>query len=237
MLRKILVCALAFISFCLTAQVPGSTYRSVNNPYYWKNRMPHAAYWQQDVHYNLKASIDDKTDIITGSEELTYWNNSPDTLYFVFFHLYENAFQPESYTDDLHRNNNYAIKYGKYEAQKLGTTVADIAVEGQTAKTELDNTILKVWLPKPLLPNSSVKISMNFKTYFDNGGTIRRRMKMYQTFGFKHYDGVHWYPRLCVYDRKFGWETDQHLTREFYGDFGSYDVELTFPNNFIVDAT
>jgi hypothetical protein len=237
MLRKILVCAFAFSSFCLMAQVPGSTYRSANNPYYWKNRMPHAGYWQQDVHYKLKASIDDKTDVVTGSEELTYWNNSPDTLYFVFFHLYENAFQPGSYTDDLHRNNDYAIKYGKYESQKLGTTVSDIAIDGQTVKTELDNTILKVWLPKPLLPNSSVKISMNFKTYFDNGGTIRRRMKMYQTFGFKHYDGVHWYPRLCVYDRKFGWETDQHLTREFYGDFGSYDVELTFPNNFIVDAT
>jgi aminopeptidase N len=62
-------------------------------------------------------------------------------------------------------------------------------------------------------------------------------MKMYQEYGNKHYDGVHWYPRISVYDRKLGWDTDQHLTREFYGDFGVYDVELTFPNHFVMDAT
>ncbi len=221
---------------CL-AQNPDIPYRSASNQYYWKNRMPIPGYWQQDVQYKINASVDDKTDIVTGSEELVYWNNSPDTLYFVYFHLYQNAFQPESYTDDLHRNNNFNVKYGKYENQKLGTTVADLTIDGQAAKTELDNTIMKVWLNKPLLPNSSVKFSMTFKTYFDAGGTIRRRMKMYKTFGSKHYDGVHWYPRISVYDRKFGWDTDQHLTREFYGDYGVYDVELTLPNNYILDAT
>src|SRR6185436_4152022 len=108
---------------------------------------------------------------------------------------------------------------------------------GQSVKTQLDNTVMKVWLPKPLLPGASTKFNIEFKTYFDNGGTIRRRMKMYSTFGYKHYDGVHWYPRIDVYDRKFGWETDQHLTREFYGDFGSYDVSITLPNNYILDGT
>lgn len=52
-----------------------------------------------------------------------------------------------------------------------------------------------------------------------------------------HYDGVHWYPRICVYDRKFGWDTDQHLGKEFYGDYGTFEVELTFASNYIVDAT
>ena len=70
---------------------PPNTYRNADNPYYWKNRKPHAAYWQQDVYYTIKANIDEKTDIITGSEELVYWNNSPDELNFVFFHLYQNV--------------------------------------------------------------------------------------------------------------------------------------------------
>jgi hypothetical protein len=62
-------------------------------------------------------------------------------------------------------------------------------------------------------------------------------MKMYDAWGYKHYDGVLWYPRISVYDRKFGWTTDQHLGREFYGDFGTFDVELTFASNYILDAT
>lgn len=228
--------SLVFISGAF-AQYNDIPYRSRNNPTYWKNRPPYLGYWQQDVYYKLKANIDDATDIIDGTEELIYWNNSPDTLTYVYFHLYQNAFQPGSYTDDLHQNNNFPVKFGKYEAQGLGTTVDNIMVDGQPARVEMDNTIMKVWLTKPLRPGYATKISMNFKTYFDNGGSIRRRMKMYSQFGYKHYDGVHWYPRIAVYDRKFGWETDQHLTREFYGDYGVFDAELTFPNNYICDAT
>lgn len=212
-------------------------YRGASNTYYWKNRKPVEGYWQQDVHYKIKAAIDDKTDIIDATEELTYFNNSPDTLAFVYFHLYQNAFQPGSYTHDLHKANKYNLKYGKYEAEKLGTVISKLQINGADVKTELDNTILKVFLPKPLLPNESVVFNIDFKTYFDAGGTIRRRMKMFNAYGYKHYDGVHWYPRISVYDKKFGWDTQQHLTREFYGDFGSFDVELTFANNYVMDAT
>lgn len=227
----------AFNLSAQTADITSETYRSPDNPAYWKHRMPVEGYWQQDVHYKIRAKVDDKTDIIDATEELTYYNNSPDTLSFVYFHLYQNAFQPGSYTHDLHKNNDFPIKYGKYESEKLGTVISKLTVNGSEVKTELDNTILKVYLPTPLLPNSSVVFSIDFKTYFDAGGSVRRRMKMFNAYGYKHYDGVHWYPRISVYDRKFGWDTNQHLTREFYGDFGSFDVELTFPNQFIVEAT
>lgn len=73
-------------SFISIAQV-ANTYRSENNPYYWKNRKPFEGYWQQDVHYKIKASIDEKLNVIDAQEELTYWNNSPDELTFVYFHL------------------------------------------------------------------------------------------------------------------------------------------------------
>ncbi|MBI3511285.1 MAG: M1 family metallopeptidase [Bacteroidetes bacterium] len=236
-LRSTAVAISLFIGMTAMAQQSAADYSSPANQYYWKNRPPFPGYWQQDVHYFIKAALDDKTDIITGEEELTYTNNSPDTLPFVYFHLYENAFQPGSYTDDLHQANKYYPKYGKYESEKKDEEVTKISIDGQDLKTELDNTIMKAWLPKPLLPNQSVKFNISFKSYFDDGGNIRRRMKMYKTFGYKHYDGVHWYPRIDVYDRKFGWETDQHLTREFYGDFGSYDVEITIPNNYILEGT
>jgi hypothetical protein len=211
-------------------------YRSKENPYYWGNRKPNAAYWQQDVHYKIKADINEKTDIISGKMQLTYWNNSPDTLREVFFHLYENAFQPCSYYDDLQHNNQVKPKYGKYESKCLGTTVDTFKHSGKLKQVELDNTIMQVKLDEPLLPNASTEFEVVFKTYFDTG-SVRRRNKVYKSYGYKHYNGVHWYPIICVYDAKFKWTTDQHLGREFYANFGTFDVELTFANNFIVEAT
>jgi len=213
-----------------------NTYRNLDNPNYWKNKMPHKAYWQQDVYYNIKADIDEDTDIINGEEKLIYWNNSLDSLDFVFFHLYQNAFQPDSYLDELQKSNGNNPKYGKYESKKLGTIIEKFTIDGENVKSELDNTILKVYLPKTLHPNEKITFNISFKTYFDSG-EVRRRMATYNAWGHKHYNGVHWYPRISVYDAKFGWTTDQHLGKEFYGNFGAFDVELTFASNFIVGAT
>lgn len=96
--------------------------------------------------------------------------------------------------------------------------------------------MLRVNLEKPIQPGENITIEIPFKTYFDTG-SLRRRMKKFKSGDFMHYDGVHWYPRICVYDRKMGWDTDQHLGKEFYGDFGSFEVELTFASNYIVEAT
>ena len=213
-----------------------NTYRNADNPNYWKNKMPHPGYWQQDVYYRIKANIDETTDIIDADQTLTYWNNSPDDMDFVYFHLYQNAFQPDSYLDELQKENGKSPKYGNYESEKLGTVIESIFVNGEKVKTVLDNTILKVYLPNTLKSKGTTTFKIKFKTYFDQG-EVRRRMKVYDAWGNKHYNGVHWYPRISVYDAKFGWTTDQHLGREFYGNFGCYDVELTFASNFVVEAT
>ncbi len=228
---------------------PPNTFQSDDNPHYWKNDPPYDGYWQQDVHYKINAKIDEKTHIIHGQEELTYWNNSPDTLTKVYFHLYQNAFQPGSYYSNLWKNNKRPLRFGPYEKKGWGTEVDSLRVNGRQVKTTLDNTVLKVQLPEPLYPGDSIQFNMDFRTYFDDEGIMRRRMNMFSvysldTFGkerqvrrFKHYNGVHWYPRIAVYDRKFGWTTDQHLDKEFYGDFGTFDVSLTFASNYVVGAT
>ena len=226
-----------------------NSFRSKNNPYYWKNKKPFTDYWQQDVHYRIKANVDETKHMIDGEEKLTYWNNSPDTLREVFFHLYQNAFVPGSHYENLFNNNEgLKARFGYHQMDTLGTEITSVKVDGKDVRKELDNTILKVTLPKPLLPGKSVEFDIAFKTYW-GFGNMRRRMKMFpvkvrlerqgvayeQTF--YHFDGVHWYPRISVYDRKFNWTTDQHLDKEFYGDFGTFDVELTFAENYIVDAT
>ena len=225
-----------FFPFILLSQTEFIDFRSSTNPLYWKNRKPYEGYWQQDVHYNIKAEINDSADVVSGAEELTYWNNSPYDLSFAYFHLYNNAQCKDSYLSDLYKNNGYRLKYGKYRDKNLGTVVETIQIDGKELRTELDNTILKVWFPKPLKSGESVTFKINFKTYFDKE-VIRNRMKTFNSFGSKHYDLVHWYPRISVFDKKFGWNTDQHMDHEFYGDYGSFNVELTFPNNYIVDGT
>lgn len=225
-----------FLPLYFFSQTEYVDYRSVTNPMYWKNRKPFEGYWQQDVHYNIKAEVNDSTDVVYGKEELTYWNNSPNDLSFVYFHLYNNANCKDSYLADLYRNNDYNLKFGKYRENNLGTTFDKITLNGVELKTELDNTIIKVYLPRPIPSGESVTFNINFKTFFDKEA-IRNRMKMFNSSGSKHYDLVHWYPRIAVFDRKKGWDTDQHMDHEFYGDFGSYNVEVTFPNNYVLDAT
>lgn len=234
-MRNILL--FACVLMCATnvfAQQP--EYRSAANPMYWKNRMPDKAYWQQDVHYAINASIDEQADVIEGSETLDYWNNSPDTLYSVYFHLWQNAFIKGSYLHALEEEQHAEVRLGNYEAKGLGIVIEEMKSDGVIAKTELDNTILKVYLAKPLYPNAKTSFAIKFKTYYDKGGT-RRRMQMWDAWGHTHYNGVQWFPKICVYDRKFGWDTHQHLNKEFYADFGSYDVKLDFASNYIVEAT
>lgn len=242
MLLRIITLFLAFLPLVSFGQkydplhAPNS-YQSPANPNYWKNKMPFEGYWQQDVHYTIKANIDETQNIIDGRETLVYTNNSPDTLRQVFFHLYQQAFQPHSYYDKLHREGPNPKTYGAYEREGLGTKVSNLTVNKINVTPEFDNTIMRIPLPIELLPGESISIAMEFKTYFQADGQVRRRMKAFQSSGYQHYDGVHWYPRISVYDRKFGWTTDQHLGKEFYGDFGCFDVELTFASNYVVEAT
>ncbi|MCS6824824.1 MAG: M1 family aminopeptidase [Cytophagaceae bacterium] len=234
-----IILILGILTFSNTsyAQLPPNTYRTKSNPYYWKNRKPYEGYWQQDVHYIIEAEIIDTLNIIDGKKyTLIYWNNSPHALTDLYFHLHENAFQPGSHYHDLNINNKIEVQFGEYEKKRLGTVVENLRVNNKPVKTETDNTILRVLLNEKLFPGDSVIVTCSFKTYWDSG-SMRRRNKMYETFGNKHFDGVHWYPIIAVYDMKCGWSVDQHLDKEFYANFGTFDVWLTFPQEYIVEAT
>lgn len=234
-MKNILLLAfLIFGQFVASAQ---NNFPLSNDPLYWKNRKPHANYWQQDVHYKINAAIDETNHTISAHQSLQYWNNSPDTLHFVYFHLHQNAFVKGSYAHALQEANKVKPVFGRYENSGLGTTVENITINGVApTKTEIDFTILKIFLPQPLQPGKNITIDMDFVSYFDIGST-RRRMKMYPAWGFMHYNGCQWFPKICVYDAKFGWDTYQHLGKEFYGDFGVYDVTLDFASNYIVEAS
>ncbi len=228
----------AFVLHCVAQNTTSlqQTYESSNNEYYWKNKRPNNAYWQQDVHYKMRLQLDVKTDILSGQEDIVYVNNSPDTLKCLYFRLVQNAFQPGSYFDKLTQENKNPYTFGHYQSKGLGTVVESISINGTVQRTSLDYTILRVDLDAPILPGKQIQLSVVFKTYFDIEAPWGR-MEVFEWYGVKHYNGGHFYPRLAVYDYRSGWDTDQHLGHEFYGDFGTYDVELKIASNYIVDAT
>ncbi len=229
--RFVLIIVFLVSSLNILAQ---NTY--TNSPRYWKNRKPHAAYWQQDIAYDIKAKVFEQENKLVASEILTYTNNSPDTLNVLYFHLYQNAFNKGSYLDQLYKANKIKNSFGQHLAAGDGIRVSDVKVNGRPVKYSIDNTILKIELSEQLLPGKQLQFSTDFTTYWDDG-TIRRRMQMYKAWDFMHYNGVHWYPRIAVYDHKKGWDTDQHLNKELYGDYGSFDVALDFASNYVVEAT
>lgn len=210
---------------------PPNTFRNADNPYYWKNRPPYDGYWQQDVHYRIQARLNETEDLTDGSVTLTYWNNSPDTLREAFFHLYQNAYEAGSYLEKLERAQGGEAWD---TTVRKGTDILAFTVDGLEAAREVDNTVMRVTLPRPLPPGERTTFEYTFRTHWASG---YRRMKLYNVWGYKHFDGTHWYPRISVYDRQHGWDTYQHLGSELYGDFGTFDVELDMPNNMVVEAT
>lgn len=235
--------SIIFISLLLcapaTAQVfdalhPPNTYRNADNPHYWKNRPPYDGYWQQDVHYRIDARLDDRLDQVTADMTLTYHNNSPDTLHEVFFHLYQEAYAPGSYLASQWKDRGW-MRGSDADAPYAGTRVEELRVNDVPLTLEQDNTVLRATLNEPLAPGEKCVFKGSFTTHWQNG--LQRRMKLFTVNGQKHYDGVHWYPRIAVYDAYAGWDTQQHLGSEFYGDFGTFDVSLDMPADQIVEAT
>ena len=137
---------LIFIFLLNPYNLSAQKYRSINNPHYWKNKKPFSDYWQQDVHYRIKAYLDEKNEIIQGKETIKYYNNSPDTLKNVFFNLYQNAFLDSSHLHGLTIANGLYPKLGKWEKEQKGNEILSIKVNRKSLKYEIDNSIMKVIL-------------------------------------------------------------------------------------------
>jgi hypothetical protein len=207
--------------------------------------------WQQHINYNIKAALDVNTNIIKGTEEIVYTNNSTDTLRKVYFHLYWNAFQPNSSMDvrsrELGKNtmtNRRGDVMKDWDArvtdriQKLTPTeigyqrVSAITINGKAQKLIEHETILEVQLTNPIAPKTSAKLSLVFESQVPK--QIRRT-------GRDNAEGVRysmsqWYPKMVEYDYQ-GWNTNPYIAREFHGVWGNFDVSLQLDKNYTVAAT
>lgn len=205
--------------------------------------------WQQKVKYSVDVDMNVETNRFTGTEKIDYWNNSPDTLYRIFIHLYWNAFQPGSMMDVRSRelgktelgtdrkgnpiydwDSRVRDRISKLQPDEIGyDSVISLKMGGVEQKLAYHETILEVQLTKPILPRSKASIEVAFKSQVpiqirrsgrDNAEGIRYSMSQ-------------WYPKIAEYDYQ-GWNANPYVAREFYGVWGDYDVNITIDKNYMI---
>jgi aminopeptidase N len=196
-------------------------------------------YWQQQANYTIDLSLNTNDDSFVGKETILYTNNSNDELTKLFFHLYNNAFQPGSDMDVRSRSlpdpdRRVGDRISKLTKEQEGHLhVKSLSVNGEniTATYEENETILEVNLLKPIPPHSVAKVEVEF--YGQVPLQIRRS-------GKDNAEGIEfsmsqWYPKMCEYDED-GWHPNPYIGREFYGIWGDFNVNLTLPANYVVAA-
>jgi len=209
--------------------------------------------WQQKVKYVMNIDMNVQTNRFSGKQKLDYWNNSPDTLSRVFYHLYWNAFQPNSMMDNRSRRQGTIslrtdregnevkdwdprigdriqnLKPEEYGYQKI----LSLKMNGKPQTFKVDETILEVKLDKPILPRSKVNFEMEFEAQVplqvrrsgrDNPNTTVR------------YSMSQWYPKICEYDYE-GWHPTPYVAREFYGVWGDFDVSISIDKSYVLGGT
>jgi hypothetical protein len=198
--------------------------------------LPAKAYWQQHVAYDIHVSLIDSIHTLDGTLSVVYTNNSPDTLREVFFHLYANAFQPGSMMDEralvIHTAPVYDRIHKLPESEWGKYWINSATADGRWVQFEITGTIMRVALTRSLAPGESTTIAFPFREQIPK--QIRRS-------GWMSADGVEysmsqWYPKICEYDFE-GWHHQEYISREFYGVWGDFNVEITLPSRFTVGAT
>jgi hypothetical protein len=193
-------------------------------------------YWQQRVKYKIDVTLIDSIHSLEGKLSVQYFNNSPDTLREVYFHLYYLAFQPGSMMQvraDAISSGTISPKILALKESEQGKYRIDqITTEAGAASHEITGTVMKVSLPKPLLPNTSTTISF---TYFEQIPKQTRRGGWMSSEGVE-YSMAQWYPKIAEYDER-GWNANEYIAREFYGVWGDFDVSITLPSSFTVAAS
>lgn len=197
-----------------------------------------STYWQQKVNYDMSIDMNVNNYQYTGTQKLTYTNNSPDVLDKVYYHLYFNAFQPGSEMDVRSRtiadpDRRVGDRISKLSDSEIGyLRVSSLTQDGKSLSYTTEGTILEVTLAKPIMPGASTTFDMNF-----NGQVpvqIRRS-------GRNNSEGValsmtQWYPKMAEYDFE-GWHTPPYIGREFHGVWGDFDVKITIDKNYVLGGT
>ena len=195
-------------------------------------------YWQQHVDYEMNISVDISDFTYDGDQSIVYTNNSNDTINKVYYHLFFNAFKPNSQMDVRSRtirdpDRRVGSRIVALEEKDYGDiSVSTLKQDGKDVYFELNETVLLARLNKPLLPGKKTKLEMVFTAQIPL--QIRRSGKLNK-------EGVdmtmtQWFPKLAEFDSE-GWHPNPYIGREFHGVWGNYSVNITIDKNYVVGGT
>lgn len=225
------------------------TILSTPNEYRTASGAPGPKYWQQRCDYNIKANLDEKKLVLTGSETITYFNNSPDALTYLWLQLDENEHSTvnnANYQNSSSLGNQLSVQQLDRMAEAktdngyghIITKITDAA--GTTLKYTINKTMMRVELPAILKPGQQFVFNIDWHY------KISDRLSMGGRGGYEYFpeDGnylftmTQWYPRLCVYSDFQGWQNHQFTGRgEFALTFGNFKVQMTVPADHVIMAT
>ena len=215
------------------------------NSYRTASGAPGHRYYQNNAHYVMNITLNDQEQKITGSESITYVNNSPDQLDYLWIQLDQNvrAKNSDSYkisSGDINSIGERSMRrmFPSFDGGFNITSVKD--ENGRDISYTINKTMMRVDLNKPLLPNNSFELSIDWWYY------VNERAKLGGRSGYEYfkeddnylYTIAQFFPRMCVYNDVEGWQNKQFLgSGEFTLPFGNYQVNITAPANHIVSAT
>ena len=215
----------------------GSEYRSASG-------QPGPKYWQNRADYVLNATLNDRINEVTGSEVLTYTNNSPDKLSFLWMQLDQNLFRSDSRGTAIvplagSRNWGNGQKFDAgYKIKSIKLVSQD---KGKTTETDLkyliDDTRMQIYLPADIDANGGqVKLKIDYSFISPDYGSDRMGvLGTQQSKNGKIFTMAQWYPRMYVYDDINGWNPQPYTgPGEFYLEYGDFDINITAPANHIV---
>ncbi len=194
--------------------------------------------WQQRALYQMDINMDVETHKLQGTQRLVYMNNSPDDLNRVFYHLYFNAFQPNSMMDVRNQtlpdaDRRVGNRISKLKPNEVGyQRIKSLKVNGQAVKYKVVGTILEVELNSAIPANGSAIFDMEFEAQVP---VQIRRSGRDNKEGIA-YSMAQWYPKMCEYDYQ-GWHANPYIGREFHGIWGDFDVKITIDKDYVIGGT
>ena len=215
------------------------------NVYRTASGAPGHEYWQMKADYNMKVEILDDKEQLHGEETITYYNQSPNPLSYLWLQLDQNVRAQDSHSHDI-RSSEIGERMSAGGLNRLtpdfdgGFKIKAVKdASGKAMKYTINKTMMRVDLASPLQPGQSVKFSVDWWYNINNTREIGGRS------GYEEFDDGHnvyviaqFYPRMCLYNDVYGWQNKQFLGRgEFTLTFGNFEVEITVPNDHLVAAS
>ena len=216
------------------------------NQYHNAAGAPGHQYWQQKADYDIRVRLDDNQQRIYGEETVTYYNNSPDMLTYLWLQLDQNIFDPKS-DRAVSQTNKIDPKGGSDQILNLhddfdgGFKVEEVKTKsGVALNYTINKTMMRIDLPAPLKPGGSYTFQVKW-WYNVNDGLKTRARTGYEYFPKDDnymYNIATFYPRMCAYNEVSGWQNKQFLGRgEFTLSFGDFNLYITAPSDFMIGAS